>query len=140
MLKAIPTIFVFVLLYFYIKAMLFRPLEKVLRERDALTEGAKRTAEAAFAAADAKQKEYEQKFTEARAEVYKVQEETRRQWLEEQAAQVADARKKMEQTVRGAKDQIAAEASTARQSLESTSSQLAEEIVAAILASRGRAA
>src|SRR5579862_3718628 len=97
-LKAIPTICIFVLLYFYIKAMLFRPLEKVLTERDALTEGAKKAAEAAFAAAERKQKEYEQKFAEAQAEVYRIQEETRRQWLEAQASQIADARKRMEET------------------------------------------
>jgi F0F1-type ATP synthase membrane subunit b/b' len=120
--------------------MLFRPLEKILQQRDALTDGAKRTAEAAFEAADRKQKEYELKFAEARAEVYKIQEETRRKWLADQATQVAEARNTMEQTVRGAKAQIATDAATARESLAAASSQLAEEIAAAILARRGQAA
>jgi F-type H+-transporting ATPase subunit b len=140
MLKAIPTVLLFVILYFYIKAMLFRPLEKVLAQRDALTDGARRTAQAAFEAAERKQKEYEQKFADARADVYKLQEETRRKWIEDQTAQVAEARKSMEQTIRGAKDQIAAEAATARERLAATSSQLAEEIAATVLSKRERAA
>src|SRR5579885_679388 len=113
MLKAIPTICLFILVYFYLKAMLFKPLQKVLDEREALTEGAKKTAEASFAAAERKQKEYEAKFAEARAEVYKIQEETRRKWLEEQASQVAEARKHMEASIHAAKAQIAAEAAAA---------------------------
>ncbi len=140
MLKAIPTIFLFVLVYFYLKSMLFRPLEKVLHERDTLTDGARRTAQAAFEAAERKQKEYEQKFAEARADVYRLQEETRRKWLDDQTSQVAEARARMEQTIRSAKDQIASEAAAARTNLEAASSQLAEEIADTILAKRGQAA
>ncbi|HWZ31399.1 MAG TPA: ATP synthase F0 subunit B [Bryobacteraceae bacterium] len=140
MLKAIPTICLFVLLYFYIKAMLFKPLEKVLDERHALTEGARKAAEASFAAAERKQAEYEQKFADARAEVYRLQEETRRQWLEAQAAQVANARKHMEESVKAAKEQIAGEAVTARDGLAVSSSQIADQIAGAVLARRsGRA-
>lgn len=140
MLTAIPTICLFVLLYFYIKAMLFRPLEKVLAERDALTEGAKRTAESSLAAAERKQQEYEQKFAEARAQVYKIQEETRRKWLDDQAAQVGEARKRMEESVRAAKDQIAAEGATAREGLAAASAELADKIATAIMTRKERAA
>src|SRR5262245_42941240 len=133
MLTAIPTICIFILLYYYLKAMLFKPLEKVLAERDTLTDGAKRTAEASLAAAERKQGEYEKKFADARADVYRIQEDTRRKWLDDQANQVAEARKKMEVSVKSAKSQIAAEAATARQSLEATSSQLADEITTNIL-------
>ena len=140
MLKAIPTIILFILVYFYLKAMLFRPLEKVLEQRETLTEGARKTAESSLALAEKKQKEYEEKFAAARADVYKLQEDARRKLLEDQASQVAQARKKMEETVHSAKAQIAAEAETARQSLTATSAQLAEEIAASVLSKRGRAA
>ncbi len=139
-LKAIPTVFIFILLYFYLKAMLFAPLERVLRERDTLTAGAKKAAESAFAAAERKQKEYEQKFAEAQAEVYRVQEETRRQWLEAQSAQIAEARRQMEQAVHAAKEQIATDAAIARNGLAESSAQLADEIAAMLLARRERAA
>src|SRR5579863_10050257 len=92
LLKAIPTAFIFLLLYFYFKAMLFGPLDKVLKQRQELTEGARKAAENSLAAAERKTQEYEAKFRDARAAVYKDQEETRRQWLEEQASQVAKAR------------------------------------------------
>ena len=35
--QAVPTLFLIVVLHFYLKAMLFKPLAKVLAERDALT-------------------------------------------------------------------------------------------------------
>jgi F-type H+-transporting ATPase subunit b len=132
-LKAIPTIFLFIIVYFYARVMLFRPLEKVLAERDGLTEGAQKAAAASLELAQRKEKEYEQKFTEARNEVYRLQEETRRKWLEEQAAQLAAARERMEMSVRQAKQQIAAEAAEARRGLEGASTQLADEITAAVL-------
>jgi F-type H+-transporting ATPase subunit b len=133
MVKAIPTIFLFIVLYFYLKVMLFGPLEKVLSKRDELTAGARKAAEASRAAAERKQQEYERKFTEARAEVYRAQEETRNKWLNDQAEQVAEARKRSDKSIHDAKDVIEVEASTARQALAATSAQLADEIATAIL-------
>src|ERR1700722_18025582 len=117
MVKAIPTIFLFIVLYFYLKAMLFGPLEKVLKQRDDLTAGTRKGAEASRAAAERKQQEYERKFTEARAEVYRAQEETRNQWLNDQAEQTAAARQRSDAAIRTAKEQIETEASTARETL-----------------------
>jgi len=136
MVKAIPTILLFIVLYFYLKAMLFGPLEKVLKQRDELTAGARKAAEASRAAAERKQQEYERKFAEARAEVYRAQEETRGQWLNDQAEQAAEAHRRSDESIRAARQQIEAEASTARETLTGTSSQLADEIATAIL-SRG---
>src|SRR5580692_8622496 len=103
MVKAIPTVCFLILLYYYFKTMQFGPLEKVLKQRAELTEGARRDAEASLADAARKQRDYEAKFNEARAEVYRAQEETRRKWLEDQAAQVADARTQHEESVHAAK-------------------------------------
>ena len=136
MVKAIPTIFLFIILYFYLKVMLFGPLEKVLKQRDELTAGARKAAEASRAAAERKQQEYERKFTEARAEVYRAQEETRNKWLNDQASQTAEARQGSDAAIRGAKEQIEAEASAARDTLAGTSAQLADEIATAILSGK----
>src|ERR1700722_17474328 len=114
LLKAIPTIFLLLLLHFYFKAMLFGPLEKILKQREELTEGARKAAEQSLAAADRKQQDYEVKFRDARAEVYRAQEETRRVWLDDQTAQIAEARRRSEESVHAAKQQITAEAATAR--------------------------
>ena len=133
LLKAIPTICLLLLVHFYFKAMLFGPLEKVLKKREELTEGTRVAAQQSLASAERKQREYEAKFRDARAEVYRAQEETRRRWLEEQAAQMADARQRSEASIRTAKKEIAAAAAAARESLQSTSGALADEIATAIL-------
>jgi F-type H+-transporting ATPase subunit b len=106
----------------------------MLRQRRDLTEGARKAAEASLAAADRRAEEYEAKLRDARALVYKDQEETRRGWLEQQATQVASSRQSAETTVRMAKDAIAAEVSSARQTLERTSVSLADQIATALLA------
>jgi F-type H+-transporting ATPase subunit b len=140
MLKAIPTICLFLLVYFYLRSMLFTPIEKVLQRRGVLTEGARKAAEQSLSAAERKQQEYEKKFNEARAEVYRAQEEIRRGWLDQQAAQVADARKKAEEAVRLARAQIVVEMAGTRENLTVPSAELAEEITQAVLARRVRSA
>jgi F-type H+-transporting ATPase subunit b len=136
LLKAIPTVCLLLLLHFYFKGMLFGPLEKILKQRDELTAGARKAAEKSLAAAEHKQQEYEAKFREARAEVYRAQEDARRQLLDDQAAQIAEARERSETLVRAAKQQINAEAAAARQGLLDSSAILADQIATAILARR----
>jgi F-type H+-transporting ATPase subunit b len=132
LLKAIPTACILLLLYFYFKVMLFGPLDKVLKQRQELTEGARKTAERSLAAAEQKTQEYEAKFRESRSVVYKDQEETRRQWLEEQTAQASKAREDAENTVKVAREAIAVEMAAARQNLLSVSEQLADQIATAL--------
>lgn len=134
--KAVPTIVIVILLHQYLKAMLFGPLQKTLKQRDELTAGAKKAAEASLAAAEAKTAQYEDKLRDARSEVYKQQEETRKQWLTDQASQLADARAKQDQAVKAAKAEIAAEAAAARATLEEAAAGLADQIAAAILTRR----
>ena len=92
--KAVPTILLLILLHFYLKAMLFGPLAKTLKARDALTKGARQTAEESLASAEQKTAEYEAKLREARSEVYREQEEMRRQWLVEQSQQIDSTRER----------------------------------------------
>src|SRR5258705_1798802 len=111
--KAIPTVVLVLLLHFYLKAMLFGPLEKILKQREELTEGARKAASASLAEAERKTAEYEAKLRDARAEGYREQEETSRKRLDRQATQVAEARAAMEVSVREAKAQVTAEAANA---------------------------
>ena len=134
--KAALTVALLLLLHFYLKAMLFGPLEKVLKERDRLTKGAREAGARSLAAADKKTQEYEAKLREARAEVYKEQEEIRRRWLEDQASEVAQARERNAAAVRKAREEIVAEAAAARRSLTESSGALADEIATTVLAGR----
>ena|SRR5215472_9838959 len=133
-LQAIPTILLLVLVYYFLKLMLFTPLDRVLRERDSLTAGARKGAQESLVAAERKQKEYEQRFAEARAEVYKAQEETRRKWLEDQGAQVGAERDRMQAKVETEKQRIAGEAASTRENLTLPSAELAGQIADSILA------
>ena len=136
LLKSIPTAVILILLYFYFRSMLFGPLDRVLKQRQELTEGARKTAEQSLAAAERKTQEYEVKFREARSAVYKDQEETRRRWLEDQSAQLNQARDEAEHRVKAAREAIASEMAAARQSLLSASEQLADQVVLAVTGRR----
>ena len=133
LLKAIPTVIILLLLHFYLKIVLFRPLRAALKEREILTAGARKSAEDSLAAADRKAKEYEAKFREARAEVYKQQEETRKQWLRDQAGHIGDAHTRTRASVEEARTQITAETNSARQNLQESSESLADQIADRVL-------
>jgi len=136
LLKAIPTVILLLILHAYLRAVLFTPLEKMLRQRGELTDGARKAADQSLAAAEAKAAEYEAKLRDARAAVYKEQEETRKRWLEDQTVQVAQSRSSAEAAVRKAKEELAAEAGAARASLAETSSALADQIASSLLSGR----
>ncbi|MCC6369333.1 MAG: ATP synthase F0 subunit B [Bryobacterales bacterium] len=138
LLNAIPTFLLIILLHFYLKAVFFKPLEKVLHERDEATAGARRRAEDSLAKAEEKARQYEESLRQARNEIYKEQEETRKNWQAEQAAQVAVASRRAKEMVASAKEQIAAETAAARQALDGESRTLAAQIAETVL--QGRAA
>jgi F-type H+-transporting ATPase subunit b len=136
LLKAIPTSLLLIILYFYLKAMLFGPLQKVLKQREELTAGARKAADESLAAAERKAQDYEAKFRDARAEVYKEQEETRRIWMEDQAKQIAAGQARTGAMVAAARKQLSDETAAAKQSLVETSAALADRIATMILARR----
>ena len=91
-----------------------------MQKRRELTEGARKIAEDSLAAATRKADEYEAKLRDARAVVYKQQEEIRKRWLDEQAQQVAEARTRSESTVKAAREAIALDVAAARKTLQDT--------------------
>jgi F-type H+-transporting ATPase subunit b len=136
LLKAIPTAILLIILHFYLKAMLFKPLQRVLKQRDDLTAGARKAAEASLAAAEAKARDYEAKFHDARAVVYKDQEETRKVWLEDQAKQVEQGHARTTESLNVARKQLADETAEAKQTLVETSASLADRIATTVLERR----
>jgi F-type H+-transporting ATPase subunit b len=136
LLKAIPTAVLLLLLLFYFKAMLFGPLAKILKQREELTLGAREAAQQSLAKAEEKATEYETKLRDAKGEVYRSQEETRKQWLAEQAAQLEQTKAKAEATMKAAGEGIAQEVTVARQGLAETSAAIADQIATTVLARR----
>jgi F-type H+-transporting ATPase subunit b len=133
LLGAVPTVVLLVLVYAAYRVLVHKPLEAVLAERFARTEGAVQKARADIAAAEARTAEYEQRLREARMAVYKAQEARRQQAEQARAAAVAEARKAAEAQVRQARAALEADAAAARSGLEAGSEKLAQEIIRTIL-------
>jgi len=136
-LQAVPTAVIVLVFYLIMRALFFKPLLRVMDERDARTRGAKKAAEAAQVAADEKVKQYQEALRHARAKVYAEQEAARKKLLDERAASVKEARKNAAGEVGAAKNRIAADAEAAKRELETSVDQLASEIARRVLQTPG---
>ena len=132
-LGAVPVSLLVLLFYFIMRSVFFRPLLKVMAERDARTQGAQKAAESAQVAAADKIKQYEEALKQARAKVYAEQELERKKLMDERAALLKDSRTKATAEVNSAKERGAGEFAAAKKELEAATSQLAVEIAQRIL-------
>ena len=133
LLRAIPTFLLVIVLHFYLKFIFFKPLEKVLRKRYELTEGARKLAEESLERAAEKTAQYEEAIRTAKAEIYKSQEQLHKELQETEAAQIHEARQHMEAAIGKAKAELAADVAGAQASLAADSDALADEIADSIL-------
>jgi F-type H+-transporting ATPase subunit b len=133
---ALPTFIVVVLLYHYLRTVLFLPLEKTLDERKAATSGTRRAADESLKKAEQKAAEYEDKLRAARGEIYKDQEEIRRKWREEQTASMAEARTRTDSMIKEARQRLDERKAEAKAGLEAESETLAETIARTVLSGR----
>lgn len=138
LLKAIPTIILLIFVHFYLKFMLFKPLRTVLEKRREATEGARESARKSLALANEKSTMYDLALKEARSEMYREQEETRRHWIEQQTTRVEETRQCAREMIQDAGQKLAAEVAEAKQDVTSRSQMLAMQIVEALVAGRAR--
>jgi F-type H+-transporting ATPase subunit b len=132
-LRSVPVALIVLVFYFILRSLFFQPLLAVMAERDALTLGAKKSAEAAQAAAAEKLKQYELALKQAKAKVYAEQEAERKKLLDERAATLKDARSKASAGVGKEKERVAGELEAAKKDIEVSASQLAAEIAQRVL-------
>jgi F-type H+-transporting ATPase subunit b len=132
-LRALPTFALLIGLHFYLKRMFFAPLDRVLDQRRQATEGARSAAQTTLEKASAKAAEHAAALRAVRGEIYKEQEETRRQWRQEQSGAIEQSRREALEISRQAREQLAAEVAQARQLLSGQSESLANQIAEAIL-------
>jgi F-type H+-transporting ATPase subunit b len=136
LIRSVPTIIFFIVLTYYLKYMFFRPLQKVLDERRRATEGVRELAGEANEAADRQLSEFEQALQRARAEIYKNNDELRRQWNEEQLSLLDKARAEAAEKLEAAKQLIDEELKQAEAELSDTIEPLSQEIVQTLLRRR----
>ncbi len=134
--QAVPTIVFFIILTIYLKYIFFKPLARILDERKRATEGVRELARRAFEAADRKNSEFEHALQIARSELHQEHEALRRQWSDEQAQVVAQARAEADQKIQTAKQQIAREIEKAEAELDARVGDLSEQIVQSLTARR----
>ncbi|HKU21215.1 MAG TPA: hypothetical protein VJQ50_09390 [Terriglobales bacterium] len=133
LLGAIPTILLLLVVFAGYRALVHRPLSRVLAERHSRTEGAMEQARADIAAAEAKAALYEQRLREARAALFKTQEARRQQAQEARAAAQAEARAHAQQQVAEARAAIERDKRAAQGGLEIETARLADEIIRVLL-------
>jgi F-type H+-transporting ATPase subunit b len=130
---AIPTAVLVFLFYLFLRSQFFQPLERVLAERDARTQGAERRAAATQATAQEKLRAYHQALQKLRAEIHSEQETIRRAALDERAKLTRDVRAQASERVQTAKERTDGELARARAELDEQSRGLGREIVQVIL-------
>jgi F-type H+-transporting ATPase subunit b len=133
LLKAVPTIFLLLIVHFYLKWMFFRPMAGVLAKRREETAGVRESAAAIRARADEQAASVEARLRQVRDEIYREQEEMRRGWTAEQAKHLENAHAQARDLIHKSKEQLDAEAVAAKQQLAATTDELAEEITRTLL-------
>lgn len=113
--------------------LLFKPLTRVMAERETRVRSAidlaTQSAERAKAAADA----FEDRTRAAQAEVYRQMEETRRAALQRRSEILAATRTEVEASIAAARARVAEQAGTARAQLEHDADALADAVAARVL-------
>ena len=112
---------------------LFKPLGRVMREREAANRSAQELADASARRAREAAAEFEQRTRAAQAEVYREMDENRRQANERRAAIMVDTRQEVDATVADASARLKAEAAAAMAQLEKEADALGEAIVERVL-------
>jgi len=136
LLKAVPTIILLIFVHLYLKIILFRLLKAVRRKRREATEGTLQAAQKNLELAAEKAAMYDLALKEARAEMYREQEEAHRQWLEQQTSRIEETRQRARAIVKEAGQKLDAEVAEARQDLASRSQMLALQIVETLASGR----
>jgi F-type H+-transporting ATPase subunit b len=113
--------------------LLFKPLSRVMRERETRVKSAIELASQAAARARAATAEFEQRTQAAQGEVYREMDETRRVALEHRQELLGQTRREVEASIAEARARVADQAATARARLEQESAAIADAVVARVL-------
>ena len=127
-------VIIFVLLMvFVLNRLLFRPVLKIMEERERAIRSAKELAERSASEARAATAEFERKIAAARAEIYRQTDEMRRIALAERADIVARTRTEAEAEIAAAAATLKAESDEARRTLSAEAEALGAAVAERIL-------
>jgi F-type H+-transporting ATPase subunit b len=116
-LSVLWVIFFVLVLTVILNQLLFKPLQRVMGEREQAIRSARDLADRSAAEARAASAEFDQKTSAARAEIYRQMDEMRKTALDERAAILASTRAEAEAQVARASATLKADAAEARRQL-----------------------
>lgn len=116
-LSVLWVIFFLLVLTIVLDRLLFRPIQRVIQQREEAARSARELAERSAREAAAATAEFDRKTSAARAEVYRQMDDVRRTALEARAQILAQTRAEAEQQVAAAAAQLAADAEEAKRLL-----------------------
>jgi F-type H+-transporting ATPase subunit b len=133
LLRSIPTIFLFLVVYFGYRVLVHKPLLRVLEERYSKTQGAVEKARADIAAAEAKTAEYEQRLRESKLAIIRAQEARLAEAMALRNQVLNRAREQAASKVAEARGALDKDVATAKVALQGDAEKLAQEVIASIL-------
>jgi len=126
-------IIIILVMVFVLNATLFKPINRILEERERQTRGRSSEAQEILRRVEEKLTHYEHTLREARAEGYRLMEQERATAMSERQAKLNAVREEINQLIAGEKEAIRAQAEEARSTLEKDTRRIAAEIGAQIL-------
>jgi F-type H+-transporting ATPase subunit b len=133
--QVVPIVLILLVFYAVLRVLFFKPLLKVIAEREARTLGAQKAAAAAQKAAAEKVKQYQDALKQVRTEISVEQEAARKRVLDERAAQLKEARAKTATVISAAKERIVSEVLAARREIEASITPFAALVARRVLQS-----
>ena len=135
-LSVVGIIVIVLLLTIVLNYGLFKPITRLLDQRERAIKSASDAALAAAAKADAAAAEFERRTREAQGDVYRAMEEHRREALRRRADLLAQTRQDVDRSLAEASASLQAQAADARAQLEKDADALADAVVERVLGRR----
>lgn len=126
-------IVIILVMVFVLNATLFKPINRILEEREKRTRGRSGEAHDILRRVDEKLTHYENTLREARAEGYRLMEQERATAMNERQAKLSAVREEINKLIAEEKDSIHAQAEEALVTLEQDARRIAADISAQIL-------
>lgn len=124
---------IIILMVIVLNRTLFRPINRILEERDRRTSGLLSEAEQMLVRIDQTLRDYEQTLRGARAEGYQLLERQRGEAIRERERQIASAREVLSKQTSAEKQEIKSQAEVARTTLSKEAKRIALRITSQIL-------
>lgn len=131
--SSVPTILCLLAVWAGYRLIVHGKLKQVLQQRHELTEGAMQRAQQEIATAEARTAEYEQKVSEARAQLYQTQQANRHRLLEQRNEALAQARREAGETVKSARAALEKDVAAAKSGLDQQAGVLADKVIETVL-------